>query len=68
MEKNNWQRDKNELAKNVDLWEKLLIFLETHKVEIIWVKGHAGNAENEVCDKLAVKNATIAKNKNNGLR
>jgi ribonuclease HI len=21
----------------------------------VWIKGHAGNAENEVCDKLAVE-------------
>ena len=26
-----------------------------HNVSFVWIKGHAGNAENEVCDKLAVE-------------
>ena len=25
-----------------------------HKVKFIWVKGHAGNEKNEICDQLAV--------------
>jgi len=25
-----------------------------HKVKFVWVKGHAGNVENERCDRLAV--------------
>ncbi|MBQ8079706.1 MAG: ribonuclease HI, partial [Oscillospiraceae bacterium] len=41
-------------ALNVDLWERLLPLLETHRVELIWVKGHAGHPENERCDRLAV--------------
>ena len=31
--------------------------LDQHKVELIWVKGHAGNKENERCDYLAVSAA-----------
>ncbi|MBQ4100745.1 MAG: ribonuclease HI, partial [Oscillospiraceae bacterium] len=38
---------------NSDLWEKLLNLCETHKVEFVWVKGHAGHPENERCDRLA---------------
>jgi len=29
------------------------ILCETHNVEFSWVKGHAGNKENERCDRLA---------------
>lgn len=51
--KNHWMRTKTECASNVDLWEKLLDLLDLHKVQFIWVKGHAENVENERCDALA---------------
>ncbi|MCL2224983.1 MAG: ribonuclease HI [Defluviitaleaceae bacterium] len=50
---NNWMRNKKEAALNTDLWEILLELLRKHKVTFHWVKGHAGNAENERCDELA---------------
>jgi ribonuclease HI len=43
--------------KNEDLWKKFVVEYKKHKVKFQWVKGHAGNAENEVCDQLAVKSA-----------
>ncbi|OAB57556.1 ribonuclease HI [Phormidium willei BDU 130791] len=49
-----WWRNKKERAKNPDLWEELLQLCEFHQVEFVWVKGHAGNKENECCDRLAV--------------
>ncbi|MEZ5671694.1 MAG: ribonuclease HI [Thiotrichaceae bacterium] len=49
----NWWRTKTERAINVDLWEQLLTLCEKHQVSFKWVKGHAGDAENECCDKLA---------------
>lgn len=52
--KNGWKRSSKEPAKNADLWETLLELLEIHKVTFKWVRGHAGHAENERCDKLAV--------------
>ncbi len=52
-QKNKWMRNAKEKALNVDLWERLLPLLETHKVTFIWVKGHANNVENERCDCLA---------------
>ena len=51
--KKGWKRGKNEPVKNVDLWKRLLRAMEIHKVEFIWVKGHAGHPENERCDRLA---------------
>ena len=48
-----WKRGKNEEVKNIDLWKRLLKAKEQHKVNFIWVKGHAGEEINERCDKLA---------------
>lgn len=49
-----WKKSDGKPALNVDLWEQLLPLLQKHKVNFVWVKGHAGHPENERCDKLAV--------------
>lgn len=54
-QKNNWIKSDKKPALNSDLWERLLELLEKHDVKIEWVKGHAGHAENERCDRLAVE-------------
>lgn len=51
--KNGWKKSDNKPALNSDLWEKLLNLLSSHKADFIWVKGHNGHPENEICDKLA---------------
>jgi len=51
---NGWRRNKKEMALNPDLWMRLLACTEHHKVEFRWVRGHAGNPENERCDRLAM--------------
>ena len=38
-----WIKADKKPALNVDLWEKLLSLLETHNVQFVWVKGHAGH-------------------------
>jgi ribonuclease HI len=48
-----WKRNKREKALNPDLWEKLLNLFEQHEVEIKWLRGHAGDVENERADALA---------------
>lgn len=55
---NGWMRNKKEPALNPELWEELLRLCEIHKVEFIWLKGHAGHPENERCDRLAVAQAS----------
>ena len=52
---NGWKKADKKPALNVDLWEKLLQLLDTHKVNFNWIKGHAGHPENERCDTLAVE-------------
>lgn len=51
--KRGWVKSDKKKALNVDLWERILPLLEKHKVEFVWVKGHADNVENERCDELA---------------
>jgi ribonuclease HI len=51
---NHWKRNKTEMALNPDLWERLLNCAAQHKVKFRWVKGHAGDPENERCDQLAM--------------
>lgn len=47
-----WKRGKNEPVKNRDLWEQLNELAAAHDVEWHWVRGHAGNVENQRCDDL----------------
>ena len=51
---NGWMRNRRDKALNPDLWAQLLDLLNTHDVNLKWVKGHAGNPGNERADALAV--------------
>jgi ribonuclease HI len=51
--KKNWWRTSKERAENFDLWERLLDLCAQHEVKFEWVRGHAGNIENECCDRLS---------------
>jgi ribonuclease HI len=48
-----WTTAAKKPVKNVDLWQALDIATQRHEVEWVWVKGHAGNAGNEIADGLA---------------
>src|SRR5437762_13758165 len=54
---NGWKRSPKERAVNPDLWVRLLDLCAQHAVRFEWVKGHAGNAENECCDRLSIQAA-----------
>jgi ribonuclease HI len=49
-----WQKKGFKDKKNVDLWKRYIPLHMRFKPKFVWVKGHAGNHENEVCDQLAV--------------
>ena len=49
-----WEKKGFAKKKNPDLWKRFLKIYSKHKVEFVWVKGHAGNELNEVVDRLAV--------------
>ena len=51
-----WKRKANK-----DLWEELDSFNEELEVEYVWIKGHAKNRWNNECDKVAQKEADLAR-------
>lgn len=53
----NWVKIDFKEKKNKDLWLRYLKAAAPHKVKFKWIKGHAGHAENERCDQLAVTSA-----------
>lgn len=57
---NGRKRNPKEYAVNTELWGRLLDLCRTHDVILEWVGGHAGHAENERCDVLAVAEANAA--------
>ncbi len=48
-----WKTASKQPVKNEDLWRRLDAAVARHKIEWIWVKGHAGHPENERADVLA---------------
>lgn len=52
-----WQKKGFKGKKNIDLWKRFLAIYPKHKIKFNWVKGHAGNKYNEICDTLAVEAA-----------
>jgi ribonuclease HI len=51
-----WMRA-GERVPNADLWANLLELCARHAVTVEWLRGHAGDEENECCDRLAVRAA-----------
>lgn len=51
---NGWRRGKHEAVTNPDLWERLLALCDRHRVAFTWVKGHAGDPDNERSDQLSM--------------
>jgi ribonuclease HI len=48
-----WRTAANDPVKNVELWQRLDAAQARHRVRWHWVKGHAGDTENERADELA---------------
>jgi ribonuclease HI len=49
-----WVTSAKKPVANRDLWEQLIELTAVHRVEWVWVRGHANVPENERCDRLAV--------------
>jgi ribonuclease HI len=58
--RNGWRTADKKPVKNAELWHALIAAAERHVVKWVWVKGHAGNADNERVDKLASDAAVAA--------
>ncbi|MGR3913268.1 MAG: ribonuclease HI [Gammaproteobacteria bacterium] len=50
---NNWRTSDRKPVKNREQWEAIDALRERHKITWRWVKGHSGNAGNEIADGLA---------------
>ncbi len=56
-----WRRKNFAKVKNPELWQRYLEVSKSHKVHGIWVRGHDGHVENEMCDRIAKEEATKIK-------
>jgi ribonuclease HI len=52
-QRNGWRTADKKPVKNADLWQQLLDAAMPHQIDWQWVKGHAGDADNERADQLA---------------
>lgn len=52
-QRNGWRTSDKKPVKNADLWQRLIDAAAPHRIEWIWVKGHAGHPDNERADRLA---------------
>ena len=50
---NGWKTSQGKPVQNRELWEELWGHLQRHVVHAQWIKGHAGNPNNQVCDHFA---------------
>jgi ribonuclease HI len=53
--RNGWRTSDKKPVKNADLWKRLEAAIARHQVAWLWVKGHAGDPDNERADALANK-------------
>jgi len=51
--RNGWRTTDRQPVKNRELWEAIDELSQKHRIEWVWVRGHAGHPENERCDELA---------------
>ncbi len=51
--RNGWKTADKKPVKNVELWQRLDEARARHEIDWRWVKGHAGETENERADELA---------------
>ena len=52
-QRNGWKTAAKQPVKNADLWRELIAAAAPHRIDWIWVKGHAGHPDNERADQLA---------------
>lgn len=51
----NWRNAEGDPVANIDLWQRILTAQKAHRVDWLWVRGHAGNDMNERADHLATE-------------
>lgn len=58
-----WKNAEGKEVANRDLWERLYVLDKKHNVAWLWVKGHAGNLNNERADDLAGQGRALIEGK-----
>ncbi|AVZ79235.1 ribonuclease HI [Zoogloeaceae bacteirum Par-f-2] len=56
-----WKTAAKAPVKNADLWQALDQAASRHHIDWIWVRGHAGHAENERADALARRGVEVVR-------
>jgi ribonuclease HI len=54
-ERNGWRTKAKKPVKNQDLWKRLRELSSNLEIDWRWVRGHAGNEFNEICDQMVQK-------------
>lgn len=62
---NGWKKSDGKPTLNTKLWARIIFLAKIHKIRVVWVKGHAGNENNERCDFLATSAAESVIKKSN---
>lgn len=52
-QRNGWKTASRQPVKNDDLWRALIEAAAPHRIDWVWIKGHAGHPDNERADRLA---------------
>jgi len=52
-ERRQWRNSKNEPVANLELWQRLFAVADARRVSVRWVRGHNGDPNNELADRLA---------------
>ncbi|EDP73317.1 RNase H family protein, partial [Hydrogenivirga sp. 128-5-R1-1] len=53
----NWKTSSKKEVSHKTMWQEIYELMQKHKIHPIWVKGHSGHKENELCDKIAKEEA-----------
>ena len=61
-----WKTAGGAVVKNQDLWQRLQAAQQPHRVQWVWVRGHAGHVDNERVDRLARRAAEHAQRAGRG--
>jgi len=61
-QKKDWKKADGKPVLNKELWQRLLLAANKHKVTFVHIMGHNGHEYNERCDKIAVMERDKFKN------
>lgn len=59
--KRGWKKSDGKPVINADLWQRLDLAAQSHKVDWRWVRGHNGDPMNERADELARRGTALVK-------